>query len=229
MQIKNLTMSFGTQVIFNDVSLNIPENEKIGVVGLNGAGKTTLFKIIMGFESPDTGKVYIKNNYRVDWLPQVISDDVDNMEICVLDYLMSGRPIDKLNARLQSLYDELADPNCNQKEIFNEIEKIQKELDYWDCYNADTILLKIIDGMGIEDSILEKKLSELSGGQKSKIAFARLLYSNPEVILLDEPTNHLDEKSKQYIINYLKGYKGTVFIISHDIAFLDKVHLRLCF
>lgn len=229
MQIKNLTMSFGTQVIFNDVSLNIPENEKIGVVGLNGAGKTTLFKIIMGFESPDTGKVYIKNNYRVDWLPQVISDDVDNMEICVLDYLMSGRPIDKLNARLQSLYDELADPNCNQKEIFNEIEKIQKKLDYWDCYNADTILLKIIDGMGIEDSILEKKLSELSGGQKSKIAFARLLYSNPEIILLDEPTNHLDEKSKQYIINYLKGYKGTVFIISHDIDFLDKVTSKTLF
>ena len=229
MQIKNLTMSFGTQVIFNDVSLNIPENEKIGVVGLNGAGKTTLFKIIMGFESPDTGKVYIKKNYRVDWLPQVISDDVDNMEICVLDYLMSGRPIDKLNARLQSLYDELADPNCNQKEIFNEIEKIQKKLDYWDCYNADTILLKIIDGMGIEDSILEKKLSELSGGQKSKIAFARLLYSNPEVILLDEPTNHLDEKSKQYIINYLKGYKGTVFIISHDIDFLDKVTSKTLF
>lgn len=229
MQIKNLTMSFGTQVIFNDVSLNIPENEKIGVVGLNGAGKTTLFKIIMGFESPDTGKVYIKNNYRVDWLPQVISDDVDNMEISVLDYLMSGRPIDKLNARLQDLYDKLADPMCNQKEIFNEIEKIQKKLDYWDCYNADTILLKIIDGMGIEDSILEKKLSELSGGQKSKIAFARLLYSNPEVILLDEPTNHLDEKSKQYIINYLKGYKGTVFIISHDIDFLDKVTSKTLF
>lgn len=229
MQIKNLTMSFGTQVIFNDVSLNIPENEKIGVVGLNGAGKTTLFKIIMGFASPDTGKVYIKNNYRVDWLPQVISDDVDNMEICVLDYLMLGRPIDKLNARLQSLYDELADPNCDQKEIFNEIEKIQKKLDYWDCYNADTILLKIIDGMGIEDSILEKKLSELSGGQKSKIAFARLLYSNPEVILLDEPTNHLDEKSKQYIINYLKSYKGTVFIISHDIDFLDKVTSKTLF
>ena len=144
MQIKNLTMSFGTQVIFNDVSLNIPENEKIGVVGLNGAGKTTLFKIIMGFESPDMGKVYIKNNYRVDWLPQMISDDVDNMEIGVLDYLMSGRPIDKLNARLQDLYDELADSKCNQKEIFNEIEKIQKKLDYWDCYNADTILLKII-------------------------------------------------------------------------------------
>ena len=229
MQIRNLSMSFGTQVIFNDVSLNIPENEKIGVVGLNGAGKTTLFKIIMGLEYADSGKVYLKNNYRVDWLPQVISDDIDNMEIGVLDYLMSGRPIDKLNARLQNLYDELVDPNCNQKEIFNEIEKIQKKLDYWDCYNSDTILLKIIDGMGIEDSILEKKLSELSGGQKSKIAFARLLYSNPEVILLDEPTNHLDEKSKQYIINYLKSYKGTVFIISHDIDFLDKITSKTLF
>lgn len=229
MQIKNLTMSFGTQVIFNDVSLNIPDNEKIGVVGLNGAGKTTLFKIIMGLEYADSGKIILKNNYRVDWLPQVISDDVANMEISVLDYLMDGRPIDKLNTRLQDLYDELADPNCNQKAIFNEIDKIQKQLDYWDCYNAETILLKIIDGIGIDDSVLEKKLSELSGGQKSKVAFARLLYSNPEVILLDEPTNHLDEKSKQYIINYLKGYKGTVFIISHDIDFLNQVTSKTLF
>lgn len=88
------------------------------MVGLNGACKTTLFKIIMGFESPDTGEVYIKSNYHVDWLPQVISDDVDNMEIGVLDYLMLGRPIDKLNSRLQDLYDELADSKFNQKRAF---------------------------------------------------------------------------------------------------------------
>ena len=229
MQIKNLTMSFGTQVLFENVNLNIPENEKVGVVGVNGAGKTTFFKIIMGLEYPDEGKIILKNGSRVSWLPQVITDDVEDLNINVLDYLMMGRPIDKLNTKLQRLYDELANLNCDQNKVYGEIDKVQKQLDYWDVYNAESILLKIIDGMNIDDTILNKKLGELSGGQKSKVAFAKLLYSKPEVILLDEPTNHLDEESKKYVIEYLKGYKGSVFIISHDIEFLNQVTTKTLF
>lgn len=229
MQIKNLTMSFGTQVLFENVNLNIPENEKVGVVGVNGAGKTTFFKIIMGLEYPDEGKIILKNGSRVSWLPQVITDDVEDLNINVLDYLMMGRPIDKLNTKLQRLYDELANLNCDQNKVYGEIDKVQKQLDYWDVYNAESILLKIIDGMNIDDTILNKKLGELSGGQKSKVAFAKLLYSKPEVILLDEPTNHLDEESKKYVIEYLKGYKGSIFIISHDIEFLNQVSTKTLF
>ena len=229
MQIKNLTMSFGTQVLFENVNLNIPENEKVGVVGVNGAGKTTFFKIIMGLEYPDEGKIILKNGSRVSWLPQVITDDVEDLNINVLDYLMMGRPIDKLNTKLQRLYDELANLNCDQNKVYGEIDKVQKQLDYWDVYNAESILLKIIDGMNIDDTILNKKLGELSGGQKSKVAFAKLLYSKPEVILLDEPTNHLDEESKKYVIEYLKGYKGSIFIISHDIEFLNQVTTKTLF
>ena len=207
MQIKNLTMSFGTQVLFENINLNIPENEKVGVVGVNGAGKTTFFKIVMGLEYPDDGKIILKNGSRVSWLPQVITEDVEDLNINVLDYLMLGRPIVSLNDKLQRLYEELANPNCDQNKVYGEIDKIQKQLEYWDVYNAESILLKIIDGMNIDDTILNKKLRELSGGQKSKVAFAKLLYSKPEVILLDEPTNHLDEESKKYVIEYLKGYK----------------------
>lgn len=229
MQIKNLTMSFGTQVLFENVNLNIPENEKIGVVGVNGAGKTTFFKIIMKHEYPDDGKIILSNGARVNWLPQVITDDIKDLNINVLDYLMLGRPIDELNAKLQNLYEKLADPNCDQSKTYGEINRVQKKLDYWDVYNAESILLKIIDGMNIDDSILGKKLGELSGGQKSKVAFAKLLYSKPEIILLDEPTNHLDEESKRYVVEYLKGYKGTVFIISHDIEFLNEVTTKTLF
>lgn len=229
MQIKNLTMSFSTQVLFENINLNIPENEKVGVVGVNGAGKTTFFKIVMGLEYPDDGKIILKNGSRVSWLPQVITEDVEDLNINVLDYLMLGRPIVSLNDKLQRLYEELANPNCDQNKVYGEIDKIQKQLEYWDVYNAESILLKIIDGMNIDDTILNKKLGELSGGQKSKVAFAKLLYSKPEVILLDEPTNHLDEESKKYVIEYLKGYKGSVFIISHDIDFLNQVTTKTLF
>lgn len=229
MQLKNLSMSFGTQNIFENVNLNLPENEKIGVVGVNGAGKTTLFKIMMGLEIPDSGKIITKNNYRIDWLPQVISDDAIDMNISVFDYLLQGRPIEKLNVELQKLYDSLANTDVNQNEIFKKIEKIQNELDYWDSYNAENTLFKIIAGVKLDEDILFKKLNELSGGQKSKIAFIKLLYSNPEIMLLDEPTNHLDEDSKDYIINYLKNYKGTILIISHDVEFLNQVTTKTLF
>lgn len=224
MNIKNLSMSFGNQELFNDVNIQIDENQKVGVIGLNGAGKTTLFKIIMGKEYPDNGKITFKNNARVEWLPQVIEDDLESLDINVLEYLMSARPIDKLNNQLQDCYEKLGNASLKeQKDIFNKIDKIQKKLVYWDQYNADSILLKIIDGMNIDDSLLDKKIHELSGGQKSKIAFAKLLYSKPEVMLLDEPTNHLDKDTKDYVINYLKSYNGSVYIISHDIDFLNKV------
>ena len=224
MNIKNLSMSFGNQELFNDINIQIDENQKVGVIGLNGAGKTTLFKIIMGKEYPDKGKITFKNNARVEWLPQVIEDDLESLDISVLDYLMSARPIEMLNNQLQDCYERLGNASLKeQKDIFNKIDKIQKKLIYWDQYNADSILLKIIDGMNIDDSLLDKKIHELSGGQKSKIAFAKLLYSKPEIMLLDEPTNHLDKDTKDYVINYLKSYNGSVYIISHDIDFLNKV------
>lgn len=229
MRIKNLTVTFGNQTIFNDVSMILPDDEKIGIVGVNGAGKTTLFKVMLGIINPDYGKIIMRKNTRIDWLPQVISDTGVDMNMEVFDYLLSGRPIDELNKRLESLYKELEENSRSQNLIFNEINEVQERLDYFDQYNADSILLKLIDGVHIEEEMLSKKLSELSGGQKSKVAFVRLLYSKPEIILLDEPTNHLDQESREYITNYLKNYKGSVFVISHDIDFLNEVTNKTLF
>lgn len=231
MNIKDLSMSFGAQELFNNVNIHVDDNQKVGVVGVNGAGKTTLFKIMMGKEQADSGKIIFNNNARVEWLPQVITDDLSSDEITTFDYLMSARPIEKLNDELQKCYVELSNDNNEQEQnkIFNQIDKLQKKLDYWDQYNAENILLKIISGMNIEDEILYKKISELSGGQKSKVAFAKLLYSNPEIMLLDEPTNHLDKEAKDYVVNYLKTYKGSVYIISHDIDFLNAITTKTLF
>ena len=231
MLLKNLSMSFGTQEIFSDINLYINQNEKVGIVGVNGAGKTTFFKIVLGILEPDNGKVILENNARVEWLPQVIDEEVPSMSMSVLDFLLSGRPIESLNDELQKTYDELSNTHETerQNELYDKINSLQQKLDYWDSYNAENILLKIINGMNISDELLSQPLNTLSGGQKSKIAFARLLYSKPEVILLDEPTNHLDKESKEYVINYLKNYKGSVFIISHDIDFLNQVSTKILF
>lgn len=230
MQIKNLTMSFGNQELFNNININIDDYEKVGIVGLNGAGKSTFLKIVYGQIAPDKGKVIIKNNTRVAYLPQVIKDEIPEENITVFDFLLLGRPIDKLNKELEKLYIEISSAEESKlNDLYKKINVINQELEYWESYSAENTLLKIIDGMNIDDNLLEKPLNTLSGGQKSKIAFARLLYSKPEIILLDEPTNHLDIDTKEYIIDYIKNYKGGVYVISHDIEFLNEVTTKTLF
>ena len=230
MQIKNLTMSFGNQELFNNININIDDYEKVGIVGLNGAGKSTFLKIVYGQIAPDKGKVIIKNNTRVAYLPQVIKDEIPEENITVFDFLLLGRPIDKLNKELEKLYIEISSAEESKlNDLYKKINIINQELEYWESYSAENTLLKIIDGMNIDDNLLEKPINTLSGGQKSKIAFARLLYSKPEIILLDEPTNHLDIDTKEYIINYIKNYKGGVYVISHDIEFLNEVTTKTLF
>lgn len=225
MNIKDLTMSFGTQDIFDDINLQIKDKEKVGIIGVNGAGKSTFFKLIMGKLEPDKGKIILKPGTRIGFLPQVISDEIPNMDISVFDFLLDGRPIKKLEKELSEAYIDASIETDEKKLkfIMKRIGKLQEKLEYYEVYNAENILLKIVTGMNIDSDLLDMRLGDLSGGQKSKVAFARLLYSNPEILLLDEPTNHLDMDSKDYIIQYLKHYNGMVLVISHDIEFLDQV------
>lgn len=231
MQLRNLSMSFGNQELFNDVTLDISDNEKVGVVGVNGAGKSTFFKLILGILSPDKGKIIINQNYHIAYLPQIISDDILDSNETVMDYLLNGRPIEKLTKELENLYYKVSlviDEN-EINTIYKKIDKIEQKLNYYEYTSCESILLKIIDGMNIEADLLNKKVTELSGGQKSKVAFARLLYSKPEIILLDEPTNHLDQVTKDFVINYIKNYKGSVYIISHDVEFLNQIATKILF
>jgi len=225
MRLKNLSMSFGIQQLFNNVNLYISENEKVGVIGVNGSGKTTLFKIIMVILESGNGEIIFDKKERKEWLPQVIEDEIPSMDITVLDFLLLGRPIEELEKQLHITYEKVfneTDLN-KQKALYNKINNLQHQLSYWDHYNADNILLKIISGMNISDSLLGQKLNTLSGGQKSKVAFARLLYSKPEIILLDEPTNHLDIDTLEWLEEFLSTYDGTILIVSHDRYFLNKV------
>ena len=225
MVIKDMNLSFGIQKIFKDVNINIPDIKKVGIVGVNGSGKTTLFKSILGLQEIDSGSISFFNKPRISWLPQVITDEIPSLEISVFDYLLEGRPILKLQNEIERLYVKTTEVSSEKEvnRILDKINKLQTELDYWEPYEAEEILLKLISNMKIDDNLLERSLNTLSGGQKSKVAFVRLLYSKPDLILLDEPTNHLDKDTKDFIINYLKNYAGGVFIISHDIDFLNKI------
>lgn len=224
MNIQNLCMSFNKEIIFDNMSVIFQGTDKVGITGVNGAGKSTLFNLIRGTLTPDSGKILLDNK-RIGYLPQVITDEIPIEDITVFDYLLEGRPIKKLENELNDIYLKISN-TIEEKELkiyYNKIDKIEKKLSYYDSYNAEGILLKIISGMNINDELLYQNLKSLSGGEKSKVAFARLLYSKPEILLLDEPTNHLDLDTKDYIINYIKSYKGLVLVISHDISFLDEV------
>ena len=225
MLIKNLNLSFGINKIFDCININIPDDKKIGVVGVNGSGKTTFFKIVLGIQEIDSGSITFFNKPRISYLPQVITDEIPNLEISVFDYLLSGRPIEKLEKKINDLYLKI-DETTDKKEIDKILKKInalQTELDYYEPYNAEEILIKLIMNMKVDDDLLAKSLKNLSGGQKSKIAFIRLLYSKSDLILLDEPTNHLDQDTKDFVVEYLKNYNGGIYIISHDIDFLNAI------
>ena len=225
MKIENLCMSFGTQTIFDNISFQINNNDKVGIIGVNGAGKSTLFNILIGNITPDAGNITLNSKIKLGYLPQVIMDDASNEEETVFEYLLEGRPIKELKEELNSLYEIIArtQDEYEVKKYYKKINRVSELLEYYDEYNAEGSLLKIISGMNIDDNLLDLKLKNISGGQKSKVAFARLLYSNPEIMLLDEPTNHLDLDTKDYIINYLKNYHGIILVISHDIEFLNEV------
>lgn len=218
---QNISLSFNLETIYEKCNFNLQDKDKVGIVGVNGAGKTTLFKVILGEQDLDEGKISIVNK-RIGYLPQEIV--LEDKNVTVFDYLLSARPIKKLEKELQKLYEELSiSEPLKQKRILKKIDNVQKQLDYYDVYNYENILLTLIDNMNIDISLLDMKLCDLSGGQKSKIAFLHLLYSKPDILLLDEPTNHLDVETRDFIVNYLKKYKGMVLIISHDVDFLNKI------
>lgn len=223
----NINLSFGTEVIYEDADFYIDTHDKVGIVGVNGAGKTTLFHVLLHEQELDSGTISTGNS-RIGYLPQEIA--IEDESCTVLEYLQRGRPIKKLEAELNVIYKKLERAGeAEQALLFKQMEKLQSQLESYDYYEADSILLHIIDRMGISSGLLDTPLSRLSGGQKSQIAFGRVLYSKSDILLLDEPTNHLDAAAREFVIGFLKGYQGMVLIISHDVSFLNQIVNKILF
>lgn len=218
MQASHISLSFGTEVIYDDCDFHLESDDKVGIVGVNGAGKTTLFRVLLGDQKLDDGEIIFPSS-RIGYLPQEIKIPDSDQDITVWDYIYQARPIDDLQAKLNEEYEKLAKyPNSGK--ILDRINSIQDLIDSYDPYTADTALLSIVEKMNLGD-LTDRKVRDLSGGQKSKVAFARTLFENAPVLLLDEPTNHLDVATRDFVIQFLRNYQGTVLVISHDQKFLD--------
>ncbi|MEG1360195.1 MAG: ATP-binding cassette domain-containing protein, partial [Clostridia bacterium] len=222
----NMCLSLGLDVIFEQAEFRIEKQDKVGIIGVNGAGKTTLFRVLMHEQALDSGEISMEKA-RIGYLPQEII--LNDNGLTVWDYLLQGRPIQQSEEELNKIYEALASEGSDQRALLSRMSELQELLEYYDCYEAENILLEIIESMDIHSELLEMPLNNLSGGQKSKIAFARLLYSKPEILLLDEPTNHLDLSTRTFVTEYLKNYKGMVLIISHDMDFLNSIINKVMF
>ncbi len=226
MKISGLSLAYGTKIIYDDCAFQIEPHDKVGIVGVNGAGKTTLFRILLGEQQPDSAEIDL-GAIRLGHLPQEIIISPEHSDITVWDYVASGRPVDRVQSALNAEYEKLA-KYPDSSAILERITKLQDLIDSYDLANFDYELLKILDKMHL-DALTDRKMSELSGGQKSKVAFARVLFENAGLLLLDEPTNHLDAETKQFVANFLRNYQGTVLVISHDVDFLNTVTNKTLF
>ena len=223
MDIEHLDFSFGVTPIFLNASAHISYGDHVGVIGVNGAGKSTLFHLILQDLEPDYGKIILSKETRVTYLPQVLKDAIFSMDISVLDYVKTGRPLVSLEEKLANIYQEMSTKTPKEcTELLKKASKIQSLIDFYEPWEAEDQLLEILAGLDLVD-LMDTHLQNLSGGEKSKVAFAHLLYSKPDLILLDEPTNHLDINTKEYIMEYLSKHSGTILVISHDQEFLNKV------
>ncbi len=227
MQASDMNLAFGTEIIYQDANFRCDVGDKVGIVGVNGAGKTTLFKVILGEQKLDNGELKLTNPASIGYVPQEIKVDSSADMLTVWDFLYTARPFDALQEQLATEYEKLA-KYPNSQVIMDRINALQDRIDACDIANADNELLKIVEKMQLGD-LMDSKMSELSGGQKSKVAFARALFERASLLLLDEPTNHLDVMTKDFVINYLRSYDGTVFVISHDQKFLDAVTNKTLF
>lgn len=216
--VQNLTLSFGENTLFSNVSFDVYEKDKIGFVGVNGAGKTSLFKVITGEYTPDSGACYLGKNVKVGYMAQHSCAD-DNSVYGELISVFSD--LIKTEHELEDISKQLiANPSdeliARQDYLTNEFQK-NGGLTYKSLTRSSLI------GLGFTEKEFDMPTSKLSGGQKSKLILAKLLLSNANLLLLDEPTNHLDITAVEWLESFLADYKGAFIVISHDRYFLDKV------
>jgi ATP-binding cassette, subfamily F, member 3 len=215
-----LSKSFGAFDLFTGLSFAIPPRARIAIVGPNGIGKTTLLRILAGLDTPSSGQVHRARGLRLGYLPQesVLESDLTLWEEC-LEVFSELR---QLEAELADLERQMADP-AHAEDALVRYGSRQVEFEHRGGYTYPTLIRQVLSGLGFNEDDYGMPLMHLSGGQRTRAVLARLLLSQPDLLVLDEPTNHLDISAVEWLENYLSQYEGGVLIVSHDRYFLDRV------
>lgn len=222
LNVENLSHGFGDRAIFQDVSFRLLKGEHIGLIGANGEGKSTFMNIITGKLMADEGKVEWAKNARVGYLDQ---HTVLEPGMTIRDVLSSAFSfLFEMETRMNEICDKMADADEKQmEEYMEELGTIQDMLTVHDFYMIDSKVEEIARAFGLSDLGLDRDVTDLSGGQRTKVLLAKLLLEKPDILLLDEPTNYLDTEHIEWLKRYLNDYENAFILISHDIPFLNSV------
>lgn len=219
LELKGIEKYYGANLILKDVNFIIEKNERVAIVGKNGTGKSTIFNMISKEEGYEKGEILIRKDAKIGYLKQIPS--FNNMK--VRDVLNSAfKDLNEIEKELRNL-EHIMESGNDLEKVLGKYSQLQEKYEALGGYEKDTKVSKVCEGLSIDSNMLNKEFDLLSGGEKTTVMLGKILIENPDILLLDEPTNHLDMKSIEWLENYLKEYKGTVIIISHDRYFLDRV------
>lgn len=218
--------TYGGNIVFENLSFEILERDRVGLTGRNGSGKTTLFKLLAGAEVPDTGKIHWKKGCEIGYLAQIPDypasmKAIDVLKTAFANLLEMEKTMKKME---QEMTNETVPDQLNK--LIGEYGELQDQFALNNGYEMDSQIDRISNGLNIS-SLLNKDFSSLSGGEKTKVSLAHMLLKSTNLLLLDEPTNHLDIKAVEWLADFVKNYEGTVVLISHDRYFLDETASRI--
>ncbi|MFD2305119.1 ribosomal protection-like ABC-F family protein [Enterococcus termitis] len=224
LQANQIARYFGAETLFENIQMEISTNSRIALVGRNGAGKSTLLKILAGIDAPDAGTIAKNKTASLGYLAQdtgLTSDKTVWSEMLeAFDEIIT---MEKRMRELELIISELVPSDTNYESVMKEYDRLQHDFSEQNGYGYENEIRSVLHGFGFQEEFYEKAINTLSGGQKTRLALARMLLQKPDILILDEPTNHLDIDTLSWLENYLPSYSGALLIVSHDRYFLDKV------
>ncbi|WP_394175865.1 ribosomal protection-like ABC-F family protein [Guptibacillus hwajinpoensis] len=219
---QSISKMLGGNSIFEDITFEINEKERVGIVGRNGSGKTTLFQLLAGIEEADKGMIHYKKGTKIGYLAQI--PDYPGYTVTAV-MRQAFEHLEEMANRMRELESVMANGDESDR-VLKEYGQVQDEFTRKGGYEIEPAIQNVANGLGIED-LLSSSFEQLSGGEKTKVTLGLMLLQEPELLLLDEPTNHLDVEAVEWLETFLKQYNGTVLIISHDRYFLDEVVTKI--
>ncbi|MGN1411561.1 MAG: ABC-F family ATP-binding cassette domain-containing protein [Oscillospiraceae bacterium] len=231
LNLKNISKVYNGNIILENINLTIEDRDRIGLIGRNGCGKTTLLKIIINSENPDTispidSEISKAPNLSIGYLAQHSGLDSSNTVIEEMKKVFAY--LDKTLERMKEIETYMSHNQNIDEKLSLEYSKLSAYYEVNDGYNRNFKIKTILNGMGFPEDTYNRTISEFSGGEKTRLALAKLLLEEPNLLILDEPTNHLDFKTVTWLEDYLKEYKGALLIVSHDRYFLNKLCTSIC-